>query len=307
MRETLYEVSEEFVAKIVRAWDRATPSQKVNAHKNIHPTGSAAYNAMMVEWLAEIATVAIKDVRKELPKDVRDVRLSEFDRLPKKVQKKIKVQSKLIVDTQFADLEKAVYWKFQSNAEAVMGSAQLLEEELNTAADLFIESGSISAAAGNAAGAIVNEARNAAFFDDEVLEEVESFTFVNGDPVSEICQDLAGRTFSKDDAEAERYFPPLHHNALITGTMIRTNIGLIPIESLGVGESVLTHKGRFQPITEWMDRFEDKEYFQIELDNGKKINITAEHPVLTKRGWVQVGSLLFSDEIMCEEDLPNSI
>jgi hypothetical protein len=58
----------------------------------------------------------------------------------------------------------------------------------------------------------VNDTRTAFFFDEDTLDEIESFTFVNADPVSPICQDLAGTTFAKDDPDADRYFPPLHHN-----------------------------------------------------------------------------------------------
>ena len=59
---------------------------------------------------------------------------------------------------------------------------------------------------------MINESRTAAFFDDKVLEEIESFTFVNADPQAPICKDLAGRTFRKDDPGAKMNFPPLHHN-----------------------------------------------------------------------------------------------
>jgi hypothetical protein len=44
------------------------------------------------------------------------------------------------------------------------------------------------------------------------LDELESFTFMNGDPVSPICQDLEGTTCSIDDPNFARYSPPLHHN-----------------------------------------------------------------------------------------------
>ena len=49
-----------------------------------------------------------------------------------------------------------------------------------------------------------------------------------------------------------------------------------------------------------------KEYFEIELECGKKINITGEHPVLTGRSWIRVDELLITDEIVCVEDVQNA-
>lgn len=41
------------------------------------------------------------------------------------------------------------------------------------------------------------------------------------------------------------------------------------------------------------------EVFEIKLENGKAVKATAEHPVLTKRGWVTVENLRSDDEIAC--------
>jgi intein/homing endonuclease len=55
-----------------------------------------------------------------------------------------------------------------------------------------------------------------------------------------------------------------------------------------------------------MSKFEDKEYYEINLDNGKQINITAEHPVLvirdSKLGWSRVDELTMADRLLCVED-----
>lgn len=44
---------------------------------------------------------------------------------------------------------------------------------------------------------------------------------------------------------------------------------------------------------------ENAEVFELELDNGKKVKATAEHPFLTKRGWVMLKDLRNDDEIAC--------
>lgn len=235
MREDLQAIADRLVQDLVKSFKASAPSQRINSYKGVAPVGGVKYQLNLVDWLAEVATLALEDVRKEVPK-AKGVKLSEgfqfdeFSRLPKKVQRRIKAQSQLIVDSQLADLSKAVFFKFSSNVENVLGSADLLEKELQDAADDYVEGAAIGTGAANASAVVVNESRNAFFFDDEVLDEVESFTFVNGDPVTDICKDLAGRTFAKDDAEAERYFPPLHHNckSFITVNLKGSNKKLSP-------------------------------------------------------------------------------
>ena len=271
---------------------------------------AAAYKDSLITALAALSTQAHNQATKEVPGSSKlrlsdHVTLSEFDRLPKRVQKKLKTQSELIVDTQLADLEKAVYFQFSSSVESSLGSDILLEADLAEAMNKYVSGPSLVAGAGNVASTMVNESRNAFFFDEEVLSQIESLTFTNGDPVSPICQDLAGTTFAADDKSAERFYPPLHHNAVCTGTMVAVLGGACPIESIEANDMVLTHTGNYRKVTEWMDRFEDKEYFTLTLDNGNSLKISAEHPVLTNRGWVQVADLLMADEIICKEDLPN--
>jgi intein/homing endonuclease len=59
-----------------------------------------------------------------------------------------------------------------------------------------------------------------------------------------------------------------------------------------------------------MSKFEDKEYFELELENGKKLKLTGEHPVYVKRdnklAWVRADELLISDDVICQEDVFDS-
>jgi len=71
-------------------------------------------------------------------------------------------------------------------------------------------------AAVNAVSGSVNGIRNDIFQEPDVLEDIESFVFVNPDPKSPICQHLAGRVFSKEDYAKSPYLPPLHHNCKST-------------------------------------------------------------------------------------------
>jgi len=103
-------------------------------------------------------------------------------------------------------------------------------------------------------------------------------------------------------------------NALLNGTLIKTDKGDIPIENIKIGDMVLTHKNRYCEVSDVMSKFEDKEYFEMILDNGNIINITGEHPVYVyhkqrtiggiKRYyvWFSIDSLNFDNEIVCADN-----
>jgi len=211
MEQAVKEIADDLISRIMKSWAKASDTGKLSAHKGIKARGASTYRSGLLSEMATVAAQSLEQARKEVPKASK-VKLAEFERLPKKVQKKLKAQSDLLVDTQLADLEKAVYFQFTSSVDASMGSEALLEKDLEQAAEKYIKSPGLYTAAGNTASFVVNESRNAFFFDKEVLEEIHSFTFTNDDPVSPICEDLAGTVFSADDPEAERYYPPLHYN-----------------------------------------------------------------------------------------------
>ncbi len=90
----------------------------------------------------------------------------------------------------------------------------------------------------------------------------------------------------------------------LTGdTLIDTVDGQVPIKDL-VGHSGLayctdgkeTKTGYFHNVR--MTR-KDAEVFEIELNNGKKVKATADHPILTRRGWVMMKNLREDDEVAC--------
>lgn len=214
MQEHLSEIAEGMIEQIGRNLDKAIPSQKINAINGVEPKGEKAYRDDVLTAFAIIATEAIDMARKEVPK-AKNTKLSEFDKLPKSVQKQLKQQAKFLVGTQLADLQKNLFFQFDSSWDSTDSNAQIIED-LYDSADDYIKGVAISSGSTSLAAKIVNDARNAFFFDDDVLEEIAAFEFYNGDPVSEICQDLAGTVFAKDDPNAFRYTPPLHFNCKST-------------------------------------------------------------------------------------------
>lgn len=222
MQESLKASGDKLVQQIMASWRALPDASKSKATKDLELKGAAAYKNALIDELSNTAGIALKGARAEVPK-AKDTKLGEvvgaikladpisIDDLPAKVRQLVRERAALLSESTMADLQKAVFFRFASSVNST-DSASILESDLDEVIDDFIASSNLDTAASNSAAHTVNEARNAFFFDDDVLEEIESFTFVNGDPVSPICQDLAGQTFAKDDPEAARYFPPLHHN-----------------------------------------------------------------------------------------------
>lgn len=241
MQENLSLIAQDMIDQVILNVKRSTPSQEVNATKGVSIRGTQSYKDSLRNALSVVCLDAMDKARKEVPskKNIRladwgddSLTLAEFDRLPPKIQKKILNQSSLLIDTQGSDLEKAVYFQFGHSLDST-DSVEVLQQDLEDAADDYITGSSVEAASGTGAAQMINESRNAFFFTDEVLNEIEAFQFVNGDPVSPICQDLAGTIFAKDDPEADRYYPPLHYNCKSFIVPILTgNLGSDQIEKL---------------------------------------------------------------------------
>lgn len=113
------------------------------------------------------------------------------------------------------------------------------------------------------------------------------------------CRQFHGTIIKSNSLDAQKYRPPLHHHCLIKGTRIQTIEGEKNIEDLKIEDLVLTHKGRYQPVIDTMNRPADD---ILEISTGKRtIKITSNHPVFTKRNnqfiWVLAGDLREGDEI----------
>lgn len=93
-----------------------------------------------------------------------------------------------------------------------------------------------------------------------------------------------------------------HWNSVVEGTLITTERGLIPIESVVIGDSVLTHKGRFQAVTSLRSKKCDSGVVRVvHTKSGGILRATDDHPVLTVfGGWKFVGALELGDEVFSD-------
>lgn len=213
-------MADDLKKKLSKNWKDLPEGRKEEAVKGVSVSASIrnAYRGQLREQMAKVATDAIKQARKEVPSAAAKVKFADSDPwagLNPVVKRAIAAQLGLIVDSQVADVEKVVLFQWASSASS-MSSVEGIANDVESRISAIIEGAntglSIDAAAGNAVAHTTQNSRNAFFFDPEVLETLESFTFVNEDPVSEICQNLNGQTFAANDPAAEPFYPPLHHN-----------------------------------------------------------------------------------------------
>ena len=50
----------------------------------------------------------------------------------------------------------------------------------------------------------------------------------------------------------------------------------------------------------------EAEVFEVALADGRSVKATADHPILTRRGWVQIKELRTDDEIACIGGVENA-
>lgn len=252
MEDHLSGIAENLVNQVMASARQLIPSRKLEAIKDLSPVGIQAYKSELLDALAMMANDAIEGARKEVPKaknvklsDADPVQLGELERLPLKLQKRIKTRLDLLVGKQIGDLQKTIEFAY-AEAENETDSDEVVENDIRDSALGWLDGPAMETGAALNASSVINDARNAFFFDDQVLEELDAFEFVNGDPVTPVCQDLAGTIFSKDDPEADRYFPPLHWNCKSSiQPILKGNLGKREISSLKPSKASLDQYVKF--------------------------------------------------------------
>ncbi|GAP62882.1 ribonucleoside-diphosphate reductase alpha chain [Ardenticatena maritima] len=79
---------------------------------------------------------------------------------------------------------------------------------------------------------------------------------------------------------------------------VATIDGLKRIADLQVGDLVLTHQGRFRPVTQTMQRSYNGPLYRIKVKLiGTTLEVTPEHPLLTPTGWTRVEDLRVGDKV----------
>lgn len=95
---------------------------------------------------------------------------------------------------------------------------------------------------------------------------------------------------------------PLQHPNCFTNPRVKifTLEGYRHIRDIKVGDLVLTHKGKFEKVTELIRSKKEKNIpvYSISCKNGgRRIEITGSHPILTNKGWKTAEDIKIGDMI----------
>jgi hypothetical protein len=232
IREALESSSAKYIHDVMNRYKQLSDSRKQNAISKVKMSGLNNLKKALKKDLTDTTVKSIDMARLEIPskKDVElnsketdllrmeekygdysEIKLNDFSQLPTHIQVLIAKQSELISSDSLTELKKRIDFSF-SSIETKSSDENVIRQSMEEEATKFTDSGQVALKGNNSAALMVNEGRDTFFFEDDVLEEIHSFTFVNAAPVAAICRELAGTTFNTNDAESLRYSPPLHHN-----------------------------------------------------------------------------------------------
>ncbi|OFW99470.1 MAG: hypothetical protein A3E78_17355 [Alphaproteobacteria bacterium RIFCSPHIGHO2_12_FULL_63_12] len=132
-----------------------------------------------------------------------------------------------------------------------------------------------------------------------VVQSVEWRT-ANDDRVDPQCSGLAGQTWTLGQEQR----PPAHVSCrCLTDNQLHiyTAKGSVRLKDVRVGDLVLTHQGRFRPVTELLRNEQDtrrKLKIHAVVGRGKfKLPCTEDHPFYTPQGWRLARDLKAGDSI----------
>ena len=241
--ETLEAASSKYIHDVMNRYKQLSDSRKQNATSKVKMSGLNNLKKDLKRTLTDTTVKSIDMARKEIPsmKDVElnskdadllrmsekygdysEIKLNEFSQLPTHIQVLIAKQSDLISAASLTELKERIDFSF-SSMETKSSDENIIRQAMEEESNKFTQSGQVKLKGNNSAALMVNEGRNTFFFEDDVLGEIHSFTFVNISPVAAICKELAGTTFTTNDAESLRYSPPLHHNCK---SYLRANLNI---------------------------------------------------------------------------------
>ncbi len=233
IRATLEFSSAKYINDVMNRYKQLADSKKQLATSKIKMSGVNDLKKSLKRSLTDTAFKAIDMAKKEIPsmrnvelnnherdmirmvekygESVNEIKLNDASKLPTYIQVLIQKQSDLISEDSIKELKKRIDFSY-SGIETKSSDENVIRQSMEDDAEKFIESNQVEVKGNNSAALMVNEGRDAFFFEPDVLEEIHSFTFINIAPKSAICKELAGTTFNTNDAESLRYSPPLHHN-----------------------------------------------------------------------------------------------
>ena len=103
--------------------------------------------------------------------------------------------------------------------------------------------------------------------------------------------------FAANDPVWTMFRPPWDFNSVVTGELVTTSTGQVPIEKVQKGDVVLTHRGRWRPVVGSRTSKGPSEIVVVHTDCGGTIRLTGEHRVWTEHGWIEASSLHVGQQV----------
>lgn len=217
MQTNLKLISDDMISQLMRAYNKASRKDQPNAVNSVKMRGHGNYLLELKTATALASSDAIDLAIEQLDMTSKDfkfsdeIKLGEFDDLPKGIRTKLNKRVTLTIGAQLTDIEKNIYFEYLDEIDRT-DSAIELEEALKGASSKYIEGNSISVGAQLLSSYTVNDSRTEVFFSEEGKAGMDALRFENPSPVANICINLNGQIFSADQKSAAQYFPPLHFN-----------------------------------------------------------------------------------------------
>lgn len=223
---------QKFIADTMNRYRQLSADKKQSATSKVSIGGQGKFKSSLKSLFAETANNAINSALKEVGKskeiklsstdfdmirmretygDVSEIKLNELSKFPTHIQILITKQAELITEQTLQELQSKLSFAF-SSIETKSSDEDVIAQNMDETLEDFAEGNTVNIKGDNVSALLVNEGRNSVFFDPEVEASIHSYTFMNDNPKSKICIELAGTTFNTNDAESLRYSPPLHHN-----------------------------------------------------------------------------------------------
>jgi hypothetical protein len=128
--------------------------------------------------------------------------------------------------------------------------------------------------------------------------EKEQILLSPAHPEQDICDNVAG-----GGENGEGIYPkgtillPLHVQCSPAGQMVETKRGPVPIEQVVEGDHVLTHRGRFRPVTATMSHPYRGHVIRLHTKGGREVVLTPDHLIFANGVWKPIGQVKKGDRI----------
>lgn len=117
---------------------------------------------------------------------------------------------------------------------------------------------------------------------------------------------------ARPNCRSSDFVAPSHANGcamacsycVASGTLVSTPQGQIPVEQIQDGDVVFAYDSSSEQLVEAVVSGIAERVVEevLEIQIGQQVlRVTAEHPIMTRRGWVKAGDLTEDDEVLCDD------